>query len=698
MASPEPSRRLHLNRAGEWLDFEYRGLTLGPDGSLELATLPRLIGIPPPHLGSLPEPGGPAGLAIGADGALYLTDPATHRLLGIGPCEHEPAPVPCAGGAGPEPTRFAVPRGVLLDERRNTLLVADTGNNRLQLFDRDTYQLLSIWGQPDRGPAGAGPEPGRLNAPTALAADPEGFVYVIDNGNHRVQKFSPSGAVVASFWERLRTEAKIEPVAVAVSTANSQVEIWILDHGGRLLVVDQNGRQLFLLVLPHVERPLGLAVDREEIYVGDNGRRRILKYDAEGEYLGEADGYEGPVASLAVDGRGGLVVHPGVPPVVRLSLRGARRRRGVMWGGPFQNRSGRRDQWHQVKLAVSVPSSEARVQLFVRSSATDAAPPVDEAAADPFGGAWTPIGVDAPAAIVPATPFDNLWIGVQLSSEGADSVTLQDIQVDFDYRSYLGYLPAVFREDAVSRDFLVRLLALLQTATDDAGEQIDRLPALFDARAAPRAWLPWLASWLAYDLDANWPEEKGRAAVAGAFEASAWRGTSLGLARTLRFLTGLHLRIVEPILDAGWWALAEENATGAAAGASILGYSTRLVATEPQGAVLDTTAVLDGSHLVAGDAFGTAMFDEVAHRFTVNVYRGAAFSEALLDRLRQLIEREKPAHTRAEVCVVEPLMRAGIQARIGIDSIVAQTPGRGPGSGQQARIGQGLRVGEVFTG
>jgi hypothetical protein len=66
--------------------------------------------------------------------------------------------------------------------------------------------------------------------------------------------------------------------------------------------------------------------------------------------------------------------------------------------------------------------------------------------------------------------------------------------------------------------------------------------------------------------------------------------------------------------------------------------------------------------------------------------------------LRQLIEREKPAHTRSEVCVVEPLMRAGIQARIGIDSIVAQTPARDPGSGQQARIGQGLRVGEIFTG
>jgi hypothetical protein len=100
---------------------------------------------------------------------------------------------------------------------------------------------------------------------------------------------------------------------------------------------------------------------------------------------------------------------------------------------------------------------------------------------------------------------------------------------------------------------------------------------------------------------------------------------------------------------------------------------------------------------VAGDQFGTAMFDDVAHQFTVNVYRGAAFSEELLGLVRRLIEREKPAHTRADVCVIEPLMRVSIQARVGIDSIVGETPVRDPVSSQPARIGHRLRVGEAIS-
>jgi hypothetical protein len=39
--------------------------------------------------------------------------------------------------------------------------------------------------------------------------------------------------------------------------------------------------------------------------------------------------------------------------------------------------------------------------------------------------------------------------------------------------------------------------------------------------------------------------------------------------------------------------------------------------------------------------------------------------------LRDLIEAEKPAHTDFQLCLVEPRMRVGVQARVGIDSIVA---------------------------
>jgi hypothetical protein len=39
-----------------------------------------------------------------------------------------------------------------------------------------------------------------------------------------------------------------------------------------------------------------------------------------------------------------------------------------------------------------------------------------------------------------------------------------------------------------------------------------------------------------------------------------------------------------------------------------------------------------------------------------------------------VIEREKPAHTMYHLCIVEPRMRVGFQARVGIDTVVAGAP------------------------
>lgn len=694
MSTSERGRRLHLNRDGRWLDFQYRGLTAGSDGTLELARLPRLGGDLPAGLADLPEPG-PAGLAIDSDGGLYITEPSLHRLLYVGPCD-ESSPVPCIGGVGNEPTYLNTPRGVLAHEPRNVVIVADTGNHRLQVFDRGSRQLVAIWGQPD-GDAIPGTEPGCFDQPTALASDPVGAVYVVEEGNRRVQKFSPAGSVIPSFWNTLKSETTLDPVGVAVVEIERSTEVWILDRGGRLVIVDADGLLLYLMTLPQLADPMGLAVGRDAIYVGDNTRRRVVVYDADGRYVGDAQGYEGPVAALILDRRGGLIVHPGIAPMVRLALDGGRVRRGYLWGGPFLNTSGKQEQWHQATLLPSGPVPGTHVQLFVYAATTDTPPVVDEAATDPFA-AWTPFGMDASAAIFAGKPFDKIWIGVQLSGEGDESSALQDIMLDFDYHSYIDYLPAIFREDAVSRDFLVRLLALLQTSTRESEDGIERLPALFDTAAAPAAWLPWLASWLAFDLDTNWSEEKQRAAIAGAFDAAAWRGTRLGLVRMLRFLTGLDVHISEPMLEAAWWALADEDATGAAAESSRLGYTTRLASAEPQGAVLDTTAVLDQSHLVANEDYGAALFDDVAHQFTVTVYRGAQFSDDRMDLVRQVIDREKPAHTRYQVCVVEPLMRVGVQARVGIDSIVGVAPTDGSSPPGHSLVGRAFRVGEATLG
>ena len=94
----------------------------------------------------------------------------------------------------------------------------------------------------------------------------------------------------------------------------------------------------------------------------------------------------------------------------------------------------------------------------------------------------------------------------------------------------------------------------------------------------------------------------------------------------------------------------------------------------PQGAVLGATATLDNSNLLTNEDFGAPLFAELAHRFTVLVYQSQLNCAETLPLIRAAIEREKPAHTVYHLCSIQPRMRVGFQARVGIDSVVGGLP------------------------
>ena len=122
---------------------------------------------------------------------------------------------------------------------------------------------------------------------------------------------------------------------------------------------------------------------------------------------------------------------------------------------------------------------------------------------------------------------------------------------------------------------------------------------------------------------------------------------------------------------------------------SVLGVGTVLAAAEPQGAVVGTTAVLDGSTLAPQEEYARSLFADVAHQFTVRVYRGRSFSDRTLSDARAAATTGAPAHTTYHVCVVEPHLRVGTQARVGIDAIVgAEAAGTELGRRRRRRAGR----------
>ena len=85
------------------------------------------------------------------------------------------------GQSGSEPGQLQYPYDLAFN-KDGVLYVIENGNNRVQKFTT-TGESLGCWGGP-------GHAPGQLHNPWALAIDSRGRVHVIDTENHRVQRIA----------------------------------------------------------------------------------------------------------------------------------------------------------------------------------------------------------------------------------------------------------------------------------------------------------------------------------------------------------------------------------------------------------------------------------------------------------------------------------------------------------------------------
>lgn len=660
------------------------------DGVLTLNPVPAFEAVVTEALTPSAVFGGPAGIGIDTDGNLYIADTAGNRVLRYEACTGEVEPLPCFGGEGGLPGQLRQPRGVIVGPH-NRLYVADSGNHRVQVVDIATLQLVGVWGQADpaTGDPQPGDAPGQFDQPWNLASDSAGFVYVACHGNRRVQKFDAGGQVMADFWETLQSQSP-------APDGPAYVAVIVLDDGGeRLLVMADNGLLMYhtdgvfdegttqlwaaLLAGHSVGDVAGIVFIGDALYVADAASGRLLVFDREGGFAGVARGYRGPIASLMMDRRGRLLLHTGSA-LLRLQPGQAYGETGEFLAGPFDV-GDQPTGWHRLRAQVDGLSEAAHLRLFTRTSMSPASPslpgddfvsPDDERLA-PLN-AWRAAPSDADDLLVLNEPARYLWIAGRLQGDGTSTPVLSRLLVNHDPETWLRYLPNIYQGGDMSTSenpageavFLERTLALFESLLGDSEALIDHLPRLFDPAAAPdepggASWLDWLAGWLDFELDETWNEPHRREALAQAFALYARRGTADSLRELLALYTGADVRIEEPSQYINLWSLGEN---------STLGFTTMLAPAYAEGAVLDTTATLDGSHLIDERDYGAPLFEGSAHHFCVQLHAASAPDPQTVERVRQIIEREKPAHTTYHLCLLAPRMRVGFQARIGVDTIV----------------------------
>lgn len=102
-------------------------------------------------------------------------------------------------------------------------------------------------------------------------------------------------------------------------------------------------------------------------------------------------------------------------------------------------------------------------------------------------------------------------------------------------------LPSMYAAD----DFAQRFMSGLDAVLSAILSTLDNLPSYLDARLTPEDFLDWLGSWVAADLDPDWPAELRRLVARHAVELHRWRGTARGLVDRLWLCLGVHASVAD---------------------------------------------------------------------------------------------------------------------------------------------------------
>ncbi|CAF5126723.1 unnamed protein product, partial [Rotaria magnacalcarata] len=116
---------------------------------------------------------------------VYVSDGSNYRVMKWNKGANEGIVVAGGQGEGDAPTQLNDPGGLFVDTL-GTLYVVDSGNHRVMRWTQeDRNQGTVIVGGNDEG-VGAN----QFNYPIGLSFDRHGNLYVVDQYNHRVQRFS----------------------------------------------------------------------------------------------------------------------------------------------------------------------------------------------------------------------------------------------------------------------------------------------------------------------------------------------------------------------------------------------------------------------------------------------------------------------------------------------------------------------------
>jgi tripartite motif-containing protein 71 len=247
-------------------------------------------------------------VVLGDDAPVYLEPRTEEELELMSP--GAPAYASAFGSVGTGTGQFNHPAGAAVDSK-GAVWVVDQGNDRVQKFNA-SGEFQSVFGSSGTGD-------GQFGRPTDVAVDAAGNLWVTDAGNNRVQKFNDKGEFLAKFGSLGSGNGQFngaESIAI-----DRQGNIWVGDtYNGRLQkfnsafgfikVVGSKGSAQGQMI-----EPTGIDIGLNgDVWVADWGNNRVTVFNSNGEFvrqfgtIGSGDGQFANPDVIEVDSRGNVWV------------------------------------------------------------------------------------------------------------------------------------------------------------------------------------------------------------------------------------------------------------------------------------------------------------------------------------------------------------------------------------------------------